>query len=396
MQEIEAIRKLYPALETKRFFGSAGVGPLSRPALDAMTKLPEQMRVAFAPEAWEADAREEARGLAASLVGAAPEEITLTGSTSAGLNLVAGAMAWEPGSNIVLNDLEYPANIFPWIYQAQRQDLEVRVVRSREGAVPLDELCRAIDARTQVLSVSHVEFGSGFRNDIAALAEAVHAIDGLLCVDAIQSVGALEVDVQALGADVLATGGYKWLCGPLGTGFTYIAPRWRERLEPLVLDFGHLALVERQTVWDALVAGTDYPMGQAPLPADGTRYEAEGLSPLLFKGLSAAMRVLLDFGPASVESRIVDLVDYLIEALGRAGVEILSPTDRAARSGIVTVRVPFDLTKPEEIKRLEEALRAAGIVAHARGGGLRFAVHFFNTREDLDAAVSFVAGLSNA
>lgn len=393
MQQIEAVREQFPALQTHRFFGSAGVGPLPRGALDAMAGYAEALRVAFSPDAFQDDPHGEARRLAASLVGSAPEEITLTASTSTGLNLVAGAIPWRPGANIVLNDLEYPANIFPWVYQAQRRDLEVRVVRSRDGAVPLDELRRAIDRRTQVLSVSHVEFGSGARNDVAKLADAVHAVDGLLCVDAIQSVGAIRVDVKALGVDVLATGGYKWLCGPLGTGFTYIDPRWRERLQPAVLDYGHLAPIERESVWNALISGTDYPMGQAPLPADGTRYEVEGLSPLLFKGLCASLALFLDVGPDAIEARIAALVDHLIEGLRRAEVTILSPTDPAVRSGIVTVRVPFDLTKTDEVRRLEDRLRGDGIVAHPRGGGLRFAVHFFNTQDELDAAVAFVAGL---
>jgi len=252
---------------------------------------------------------------------------------------------------------------------------------------------RAIDRRTQVLSVSHVEFGSGYRNDVAALAEAVHAVDGLLCVDAIQSVGALRVDVNALGIDVLATGGYKWLCGPLGSGFAYVSPRWRDTLEPAVVDFGHLAPTEREAVWNALVCGAEYPMGRAPIPADGTRYEVEGLSPLLFKGLNASLSLFLEMGAEAIEARISELVDDLIERLRRARVEILSPADPAVRSGIVTVKVPFDLTQTEEVRRLEDRLRTAQIVAHPRGGGLRFAVHFFNTPEDLDAAVAFVAEL---
>ncbi len=393
MHEIEAVREQFPALAHHRFFGSAGVGPLPRRALDAMRRYAEALRVGFVAQAWEDDPHKEARGLAATLVGAVPEEIALTTSTSSGLNLLAGSYPWRAGGNIVLNDLEYPANVFPWVYQAQRQDLEVRVVRSRDGAVPLDDLVRAIDRRTQVLSVSHVEFGSGYRNDVAALAGAVHAVDGLICVDAIQSVGALRVDVKDLGIDVLATGGYKWLCGPLGTGFAYIAPRCRELLEPRVVDYGNLAPVEQKAVWDALVAGTEYPMAQVPLPADGTRYEPEGLSPLLFKGLSASLRLFLDFGTEAIEARVADLVDHLIAALEREHLAILSPTDRAVRSGIVTVRVPFDLRQPNAVRGLEERLRSARIVAHPRGGGLRFAVHFFNTEEELDEAVSFVARL---
>jgi selenocysteine lyase/cysteine desulfurase len=396
MDKVASAREEFPALTKWLFFGSAGIGPLPRCALAAMRKETEALLVDFDRRAWEEDVRAEARSLAARLVGASPEEIVLVPSTSAGINLLAGSFPWRRGDSVVLNDLEYPANVFPWLYQAERHGLEVRVVRSRNGIVPLDDLVEAIDRRTRVLALSHVEFALGYRHDLAALAEAVHAVGGLLCVDAIQSLGVLRVDVEKLGIDVLATGGYKWLCGPLGTGFTYVRRDLLETLWPPTLAYGNLPKEEDEAVWNALVAGRDYPMDEVPVAAGWKRLEGvEGLSPILVKGFSASLCLFLDLGIDWIEGRIEGLVSHLIERLCEEKVKILSPTRREERAGIVTAAVPFDLSRKDEVKGLEKRLEEARIQAHPRGGGLRLSVHFFNTEEEIDRVVGFLRGLGH-
>ncbi|MCK4600380.1 aminotransferase class V-fold PLP-dependent enzyme [Candidatus Bipolaricaulota bacterium] len=393
MYNIERIHNDFPVLHKMLFFATAGVGPLPRATIVAMQHYLKELRVDFSKNAWEKDPRDEARTLAAQLIHASQDEVVLTDSTSAGINLLAGALPWKRGENIVLNDLEYPANVFPWLYQADRHGLEVRMIHSRDGVVPLEKLINAIDKKTRVLAISHVEFGTGYRNDIATLAEAVHKVNGLICVDAIQSLGVLQVDVRNLGIDMLATGGYKWLCGPLGTGFAFIKSELMDRLHPPTLTYANLPKEEEETVWNALISGADYPMKHAPLADGRKRFEAQGLSPVLFKGFAISLRYLLDLEMDSIESRIAELVDYLILALNQAGIAILSPTGSKERSGIVTVRVPFDLTQSEEIKALEEKLHKARIIALPRSGGLRLAVHFFNMKEEIDQVVNFIKRL---
>ena len=387
MDNIDQVRDAFPTLKRTLFFASAGVGPLPQVALSAMQQAIDGLQLEFATTAWEENPMPTARKLAAQLVHATEEEVVLTDSTTAGINLLAGALPWKRGENVVLNDLEYPANVFPWLYQADRCGLEVRMIRSRNGVVPLDDLLEAIDRRTRVLTISHVEFASGYRNDIATLAEAVHKVNGLICVDAIQSLGVFPVDVKALGIDVLATGGYKWLCGPLGTGFAYVREELLETLYPPTLAYANLPAKDEQTVWNALVSGSDYPMKHVPLAHGWKRFEAQGLSPVLFQGFAASLRFFLDVGIERIESRIAWLVNYLIERLTAEGIAILSPTAAKARSGIVTVRVPFDLSQPEQVRVLEERLEEAHVKAHPRGGGLRLSVHFFNATAEIDQVI---------
>lgn len=393
MHNIEDIRSQFPALKQSLFFASAGVGSLPQATLAAMQQAATGLQVDFSKEAWEKDSLQQARALAATLIGASEEEIVLTNSTSTGINLLAGALPWKSGENIVLNDLEYPSNIFPWLYQADRHGLEVRMIHCQDRVVPLDALLHAIDRRTRVLAVSHVEFGSGYRNDVASLAEAVHKVDGLICVDAIQSLGVFQVDAPQLGIDVLATGSYKWLCGPLGTGFAYVRPDLMETLDPVTLAYANLPTQEEETVWKALVSGADYPMQHAPLSSNWKRFEAQGLSRVLFQGLATSLGVLLDFGIDRIESRIAELVDYSIERLTAAGIEILSPIAPKERSGILTVRVPFDLSRPDQVEALENRLKQARIKAHPRSGGLRLSIHFFNTTDEIDQVVEFLKTL---
>jgi len=393
MHNIEELRSQFPALKESLFFASAGVGPLPQATLAVMQQATTGLRVDFSKEAWEKDCLQQARARAATLIGACEEEVVLTNSTSTGINLLAGALPWKSGENIVLNDLEYPSNVFPWLYQADRHGLEVRMIQCRNGVVSLDDLLGAIDRRTRVLAVSHVEFGSGYRNDVAALAEAVHRVDGLICVDAIQSLGVFQVDVTDLGIDVLATGSYKWLCGPLGTGFAYVRPDLMEVLDPVTLAYANLPAGEEETVWNALVCGTAYPTQHAPLASNWKRFEAQGLSAVLFQGLATSFEILLDVGIDHIESRITELVDYSIERLTAAGIKILSPIAPKERSGILTVQVPFDLSRPDQVEALEERLEAARIKAHPRSGGLRLSIHFFNTTDEIDQVVEFLKTL---
>jgi len=393
MYNIERVRNDFPALHKMVFFGSASVGPLPRVAMVAMQRYSKELRVDFATAAWEADPVAEVRSLAARLINSSPEEIVATTSTSAGINLLAGAIHWKRHDNIVINDLEYPANVFPWLHQAHKHALEVRVVHAHDGVLPLSEMTAAIDRKTRVLAVSHVEFGTGFRNDIPALAKAVHKAGGLICVDASQSLGVLPVDVQEMGIDVLATGGYKWLCGPVGSGFAYIRKDIAASLTPATIDYADITADAHEAVWNALVSGAEYAMAEAPLQGDAQRFQPEGLSPIAIKGLASSLSYILDLGSESIEERITELVDYLIERLRAAKIGILSPTTPQKRAGIVTVSVPYNLSKPKDTHRLEQKLQDARIIAHPRGGGLRLAVHFFNTEEEIDLVVDFIASL---
>ncbi len=393
MYNIERIRNDFPALHKAVFFGSAGVGPLPRTAMVAMQRYSKELRVDFAEAAWEDDPLTDVRSLAAQLINADSEEIVVTSSTSDGINILAGAIPWRKRDNIVINDLEYPANVFPWLYQGNLHGVEVRIVRSKNGRLSLPEMIAAIDRRTRVLAVSHVEFGTGFRNDIEALTTAIHKMGGLICVDAIQAVGVLPIDVRETEIDVLATGGYKWLCGPLGAGFAYVRRDLAEKLNPASIDFCSVASDAQKKVWDALISGGDYDMNEPALPASALRFQREGISPIALKGFATSLEYVLELGSDSIVERIQELVEHLVERLSSSGIGLLSSTKPGERSGIVTVKVPQDVSQAKAAAALEKKMKKANIIAHLRAGGLRLAVHFFNTEEEIDYVVDFIKKL---
>ena len=389
-----AFRNEFDAVLQSLYFGSAGVGPLPRQAIRAMGQTADRLRGRPVQDAWDEDRAGHARRLAARLIGAVPENIVLTSSTSEGLNLLAAGLPWRAGDNIVTSDLEYPANIVPWLYQAEHHTLEVRIVPSVDGAAPPSSLRHAIDRHTRVLAVSHVEFGTGFRHHLPELADAVHDVGGLLCVDAIQSVGVLPIDVEAMGIDLLATGGYKWLCGPLGTGFAYVHPDLAPALRPPSIAFASLDEEASAAMSRFIIGGEPCVYQPPPLPAGWRRFERSGgASPVLLAGFNASMQLLLEFGVDRIAARIAELTAYALEQCSALGIRVVTPIDPERRAGILTLGVAADVRDLEARQELEQALVRARIVAFARAGGLRLAIHAFNTVEEIDRVLSFAVSL---
>jgi selenocysteine lyase/cysteine desulfurase len=166
-------------------------------------------------DTWCAEA-DAVRPLVARLVNATPEEIAFLSNTSEGTNIVAAAIDWRPGDNVVCDDLDHPTNLLIWRHYELAHEVEVRVVPNRGGAVEARDLARAVDDHTRVVSISLVAPNTGYLHDARALSNIAHARGAWLHVDAAQALGAIPVDVRASGIDCLTAGTYKWLLGPTG------------------------------------------------------------------------------------------------------------------------------------------------------------------------------------
>jgi|Deesub1362B_J571_1020462.scaffolds.fasta_scaffold00224_40 selenocysteine lyase/cysteine desulfurase len=388
-------RREFPLLEEVVWLASAGTGPMPRRALDAIAGTQRALYEGFDPGAWReagAAARRVRRAVAA-LLGVEPDEIALTRSTTEGLNAVAASLPWKRGDNAVITDQEYPANAIPWYHQARRHGIEVRVVGSRGWRLPLDAFAEVIDRRTRVVAVSHVQFGSGYRVDLPGLAELAHACGALLVVDAIQSVGAVRVRPRELGVDALACGGYKWLCGPEGTGFLYVRRELAEGLSPSTLGFPNIASEVRRDLWDALCGGGPWVRDFSGYAAGARRLEGVGLNPALLSGFAAVLELFLEFGPEWIEERVLGLSGRLIHGLFERGYEVATPEDPTERAGIVLVQGPWDFGDPRARAAAEEYFLSQGIRIHVRAGGIRVSTHFFNTDDDLELFLSTLDAL---
>lgn len=315
-------------------------------------------------------AREAARQKMGRLLGAPAQDIALLKNTGQGLALVADALALDPGDNVVSVDCEYPSVVYPWYAQAGR-GIETRLVPCRpDGTFTVPDVASRMDAHTRVLTLSWVQFSTGFRVDLRAFAALAHAHGALFVVDVIQGLGVLPLNSEQLGLDIVATGVHKWLLAPGGTGALYIAPHALGRMR--LLNMGAAGVTD--------VAAFD-PLAFTPKP-NAQRYEEGTPNGLGLFGLDAALGLIHDVGVDAIAARVLALTGYVAAQIERKGYQIVSPRDDARRAGILAFRHPA-----YDNAAVLEALTAAHVAAAVRGGRVRFSPHFYNTEDDIDRAV---------
>ncbi len=372
-----AYTHLFPGSAKMAFFNHAGVAPLCEPAAAALRQFVEEMTTR-APylEVPFPKRIEEARAAAARLLHArGPHEIAFIPNTSTGLACVARGLDFQPGDSIVITDVEFPANRYPWEDVARRSNGGVELIEVKQlpdGRIDPEDVCDAIRDNTRVVSLSHVQYASGHRIDLKEISDTIHKVGGYLCVDAIQSVGAMPVDVQALGIDFLAADGHKWLLGPEGCGILYC----HEDLAPLL----HPPVVG----WLNMVDPLDFGNYRYELQPDARRFEPGTTNTPGILALGAAIQMLLDVGLPEVWRRIEALTDHLCRRLPDKGYTVFSPRKTASeKSGIVIFSPPAG----QDPARIASQLQQQNIHLVVREGRLRASPHFYNTIEQIDALV---------
>jgi len=368
-------RHEFPITERCTHFNHAGVSPVSRRVAAAVTAFINEAMVvdAAVQRRWEERA-EEIRASMARLIGARADEIAFVKNTSEGISLVAAGLDWRSGDNVIAVDGEYPSNVYPW-FGLRRWGVETRLVRPVQGCVRADDVAALADARTRVVSVSFVDWNSGGRTDLGAVGQLCRSRGMLFCVDGIQGVGALHLDVERDHIDCLAVGGHKWLLAPEGCGCLFVSRRVADRLQSVLHG------------WKSVTnAGTYLPYHFDPRP-DAAKFEPGSPSQLGAQALGAAIDLLLEIGPARIEQRLFGLTDRLVAGLRQRGADIVSPWAPGQRSGIVVFQLGG------EPQRVCAELTRQGFVVRVRGGGIRVAPHFYNNENDIDRLLAALGGL---
>jgi cysteine desulfurase/selenocysteine lyase len=366
----ERWRLEFPITEHCTHFNHAGVSPVSRRVATAVTAFVNEATVVDGAiqRRWEARA-EAIRASFARLVGAQPDEIAFVKNTSEGLSLIAAGLDWRADDNVIAVDAEYPANVYPW-FGLRRWGVETRLVRPLAGRVRVEEVRALADARTRLVSVSFVDWNSGARTNLQAISAFCRERGIMFCVDGIQGVGAIRLDVERDQIDCLAVGGHKWLLAPEGCGCLFVSRRVIDRL--------HSVLHGWKSVTDA---DTYLPYHFDPRP-DAAKFEPGSPPQLGIHALGAAIDLLHEIGPEYIERRVFELTDRLAAGLRRRGAEIVSPWTADARSGIVVFRLG------DQPQHLSAELNRRGFVVRVRGGGIRVAPHFYNNEADIDRLLS--------
>ncbi|MFQ5462252.1 MAG: aminotransferase class V-fold PLP-dependent enzyme [Phycisphaerae bacterium] len=368
--DFDALRGSFPITENYNFLNHAAASPLSKPAADAARAYLNHAEASAYLRGGFFKRVERVRGLAASLIGANPDEIAFTKGTSEGLSLVANGLTWQSGDNVVIANTEFPANVYPW--QALRpQGIEVRMVLEQDGRIPLDRVIESIDSRTRVVSISSVQYASGFRTDLATLGEHCQSKGVFLCVDAIQTLGAFPIDVKAMNIDFLSAGAHKWLCAPEGTGILFVRKELLGYLRPTTVG------------WLSVKEPFAYAKRQLDFADTARRYEAGSYNFAGIFGLGAAIELVLKIGIEPISRRLIHLSSRLVEKLTDKGYRVVSSRHPAEASAIVSF-----VTEQHDQEAIQQHLeKEHRIVIAVRSGRLRASPHMYNAQSEIDQLV---------
>jgi cysteine desulfurase / selenocysteine lyase len=364
----------FPILATWDFYNHAGVSPLPHDSAQAVIAYAQHAQSQSYLNAPWRSAVEETRAAAARLLNCDKSEIAFLRSTAEGLGIVANAVDWKAGDVIITTGVEYPTNIYPWMDAANRHGVKLVMVPEQTDAngrqaTPVDEILKAASQpRVKMLAISHVEFGSGQRHDLETIGTFCRQRGILFTVDAIQSLGAVPVDVGRMRIDYLSAGGQKWLLSPEGTGIFFCRRELLPQTRPLMV--GALSVVNAM----------DFDHYDFTLRPDARRFESGGFNIAGIMGMKASLDLFNTLGMEAISRRIKLIGDRLIAAMTANGYPIASPRAGDQWSGILSFTSPKHAPDGIAAKlRAEHHIEIA-----VRQGRIRVSPHFYNTEAQID------------
>lgn len=375
----DAIRARYPVATKSTFLNITSGTPLSNASKAAVEQLIEAQWNGTGSRDKRNELIASARERFARLIRAKSPEIAVTKNVTEGLNIVANAMDWKSGDNVVVcTDLEHPNNIYIWLSLRER-GVQVRAIPARNGAIDTQAMIDAIDARTRIVTAASVTFAPGFRAELGALGRACRKAGALFLVDAVQSCGILDLDVEGAAIDALATSTSKGLMGIGGLGFLYVRSDWIERLRPVYV--GRYS-IERGKGHESEIEGSAY-----TLLSDARRFEAGNYNWPGIAAANASLGELLEIGTARIEPHAVNLATTLADGLEAQGLAVTQPPEVVARSHIVTVGKlgagDAQTSHDPRLNRIAQGLQEGNVKYTIRKGLLRFGFHCFNNQSDV-------------
>ena len=357
----------FPVTRRWAYFDHAATAPLPRRSGDALRAWTAEQENDGLIGGAEREKRIEAlRTRTALLLNAHRDEIAFIHSTTHGIGLIAEGYPWQSGDNVVTAEDEYPSNLYPWM-NLESRGVSLRHVSSREGRIWVDDLAAAMDRSTRVLAISHVEFATGFRNDLDALGQLCRDRGVAFFVDAIQGLGPLLIDVQRTPIDFLAADGHKWLLGPEGAGILFMRRDWLDRLRATGVG------------WHSVVGSYNSPRNEFVLKPSAGRFEGGSFNMPGLLALGSSLSLFLELGPGAVSDRIMDRADRVRDVALSCGFGLFGSTRPVDRSSIVVL----EKLGTQALQAAAE-LRRRGVVAACRRGRLRLSPHLYNNSDDLE------------
>lgn len=360
------LRELVPAARESAYLDSATYGPAPEPTVAAIKEFADSWsHGSVRYEVWEA-AGEDCRALFARLLNAGVDEVAIQPyvSTAAG----SLAVQLQPGDRVVVSEIEFASNLWPWLYQRDR-GVEVAVVPARAGRSELADYEAAVGDRVSILAVSAFQSSNGWRAPLRRLADLAHAAGGLLFVDACQGAGSIRLDPVRDGFDLLVTDSYKWLMGPRGAGYMYLSPAAQDRFRPVSIG------------WHAGDPLSSFYGVEIRLSDTASRFDSSK-SWVSMVGDRESLRLLNEVGIDVIEEHNLRLAGRFRDGIAERGI-FTSPFPVEERSPVVAISV-------DDPDAVVARLATAGVVVARRADGLRFAFHVINNDSDVDRALEVV------
>ncbi len=372
-----------PASTGSLYFQTGGIGPSPRAVINQIQK-----RLAFQNEgpaapriaADMAQVEPDLRAQLGRAFGARSDEVALTHSTSEGISIVAWSLNWREGDEVVVSNVEHPANVIPWYVLRDRFGIVIREIDLTTGTGLIDQVHGQLSDRTRMVSISHVSRNNGRALDAAESAELGRLLRSRgvrYHLDGAQGPGCVATDFRALGCDCYSTCGHKWLLGPKGTGALFVR---QELLDDVKLSWAG----------SHSHATMDYGGSYALLP-NAARYEFGTRALAEFAGFARAVEWMEGVGMDRINERVQSLVAHAIEAADSTDtLGVSSPRTRADRSGVFVLQLPegCDATQLYNDLREDDGILASPV---RQERDFRLSIHFFNTHDEIDTAIAAVA-----
>lgn len=378
-KEINTIRKeQFPELDDKLYFSTCRQGIPPKRSSDLAHQFIDEVRERNNLPLF--NKYEKAlKSEVASLLGAKDNEITFIRSTSEGLSLIARAIRWKNGDNVIINDLEFMANVIPWL-ALRKLGVKVKVIHHLKGKIYPSQLEGAIDNGTRAIAIASVQECNGFRCNLEEIGKICKTHGIYFIVDGIQQLGAIGLDVKKANIDFLAAGGHKWLLSPYGAGILYINEDILEELDPVIIGWKNM---EPKDFYKELASPNWTPVREYTIRNDSAEKFATSVTdlnvgiPALWGSVSLIKRI----GIKNIEKRIFQLTDLFINLFPTSNnLRIISPIEKTHRSGIITFKTDNDAKFTEKLlskKIICSTIYSSGI------GGVRVGINFYNTEEEV-------------
>lgn len=356
-------REEFPVVHDTVFFNHSAISAMPKRARDAGVAVFDDrwQRASWDYFRW-LDLVEDTRERAARLLGTTASQVAFTGNTSSGLSLVASGLTWNPGDAVAVTWPDFPTVRFACDALRERGVRVVEIPR-RNGRVNLDEAAKLIPGCRLVMA-STVDWVTGTAVDVAGLVTLCHRAGALCCLDVIQSLGAMPLDVTALGVDFAAAGCHKWQLGPMGLGIFYVVPGLEDLLAPVMVG------------WRSM-EGADHLGDVYRLKANAARFEPGTQDVAAIAAYGASLSLLEEVGADTVRSSIFAVIDALREGLAERGLPVVSPMGEGERSSILA----FSHPRAED---LYNYFMQSRVFLSYRGGNIRLAPHFYNDATDVE------------